>query len=94
MRVFLTVLLFAKHLMQLNTSAPMLSHVQLLVTLWTVAHQTPLLLGFSRQKYWSLLSFPPSWHLPNPRIEPTSSVSPALQADSLPIEPIKYLPTV
>ena len=35
------------------------SHVQLLVTLWIVPHQTPLSMGFSRQEYWSGLSFPP-----------------------------------
>ena len=33
------------------------SHVWLCVTLWTVAHQAPLLIGFSRQEYWSGLSF-------------------------------------
>ena len=36
----------------------MLSHVQLFVTLWTVAHQAPLSMGFPRQEYWSGLSFP------------------------------------
>ena len=35
------------------------SHVQLCVTLWTVAHQAPLFIGFSRQKYWSGLPCPP-----------------------------------
>ena len=35
-----------------------LSRVQLLVTPWTVAHQVPLFMGFSRQEYWSGLSFP------------------------------------
>ena len=34
------------------------SRVQLLVTLWTIAHQAPLCLGFSRQRYWSKLPFP------------------------------------
>ena len=34
------------------------SHVQLFVTLWTVAHQLPLSMGFSRQGYWSGLPFP------------------------------------
>ena len=40
----------------------MLSHfscVQLFTTLWTVAHQAPLTMGFSRQEYWSGLPFPP-----------------------------------
>ena len=31
------------------------SRVQLFVTLWTVAHQAPLSMGFSRQEYWSEL---------------------------------------
>ena len=47
---------------------------------WTVAHQTPLSMGFSRQEYWSGLPFPSPGDLPNPEIEPRS---PASQADSL-----------
>ena len=35
-----------------------LSHVQLFATLWTVAHQAPPSMGFSRQEYWSELLFP------------------------------------
>ena len=34
-------------------------HVQLFATLWTVAHQAPLFMGFSRQEYFSGLPFPP-----------------------------------
>ena len=41
-------------------------------------------MGFSRQEHWSGLPFPPSGDLPDTRIEPTSPVFPALQADSLP----------
>ena len=55
------------------------SHVQLFVTLWTVAHQAPLSMGFSRQEYWSVLPFPPPGDLPNSGIEPTLLVPPALQ---------------
>ena len=44
-------------------------------------------MGFSRQQHWSGLPFPPPGDLPNPGIKPASSVSPALQADSLPSEP-------
>ena len=55
-----------------------LSHVQLFVTPWTVAHQAPLSLGFPRKEYRSGLPFPPPEHLPNPGIKPTSPVSPAL----------------
>ena len=53
-------------------------------TVWTVAHQTPLSMRFSRQEYWSGLPFPPPGDLPNLGFKP---VSPALQADSLPTEP-------
>ena len=42
-------------------------------------------MGFSRQEYWSGLPFPSSGDLPNPETEPES---PALQADSLPTEPL------
>ena len=52
-----------------------LIHVQLFVTLWTVAHQAPLSTGFSRQEYWSGLPFPPPGDLPDPGIK---AVSPAL----------------
>ena len=42
------------------------------VTPWTVAHQTPLSMGFPRKKYWNGLSFPSSGDLLDPGIEPTS----------------------
>ena len=45
---------------------------------WTVAHQAPLSLGFSRQEHWSGLPFPTPEDLPDPRIEPESLMSPAL----------------
>ena len=51
------------------------SRVLLFVTLWTLAHQGPLSMGFSRQEYWSGLACPPSGHLPNPGIKPSSHVS-------------------
>ena len=62
----------------------LLSHVQLFVTSWTVAHQAPLSMGFSRQAYWSGLPFPSPGDLHNPGIEPRS---PALRADALTSEP-------
>ena len=58
--------------------AQLLSHVQLFETPWTVAHQAPLLMGFSRQEYWSGLPFPPPEDLPDPGIKIVSPVSPAL----------------
>ena len=59
----------------------MLSHfsrVQLFATLWTTVRQTHLSLGFSRQEYWSGLPCPLPEYLPDPGIEPTSLLSPAL----------------
>ena len=51
---------------------------------WTVAHQAPLSVGFSRQEYWNGLPCPPPEDIPNPGIKPGS---PEMQADSLPSEP-------
>ena len=65
----------------------MLSCVQLFATLWTVTHQASLSMGFSRQKYWSVLPFPPPEDLPDSGIKTISPMSPALhwQVDSLPL---------
>jgi len=63
----------------------MLNHVQLFALPWTVACQAPLSMGFSRQEYWSGLPFPSPEDLPDPEIKPTSSMSPVLQTDSLPL---------
>ena len=54
------------------------SCVQLFLTPWTVAHQAPLSVGFSRQEYWSELPCPPPGDLPHPGIKPASLMSPAL----------------
>ena len=48
------------------------------MTLQTVACQSPLSMGFSRQEYWSELPFPSPEHLPDLRIETVSLESPAL----------------
>ena len=48
------------------------------VTLWTVACQAPLSMGFYRPEYWSGLQCPPPGDLPHPGIEPVSIMSPAL----------------
>ena len=45
------------------------SHVQFFATLWTVARQTLLSMGFSKQEYWSGLPCPPPGDLPNPVIK-------------------------
>ena len=53
------------------------SCVWLCATLWTIARQAPLSMGFSRQEYWSGLPCPPG-DLLNPGIEPASLTTPAL----------------
>ena len=62
-----------------------LSGVQIFVTPWTVAHQTPLSMRFSWEEYWSGLPFPPPRYLSDPGIKPVSPAAPALQADYLPL---------
>ena len=52
--------------------AKLLHCVRFFVTLWTVALQAPLSMGFSRQEYWSGLPCPPPGDLSDPGIEPTS----------------------
>ena len=54
------------------------SRVQLFATLWSVAHQAPLSMGFFRQEYWSGLSFPSPGDFPHPGIKPASLTSPVL----------------
>ena len=51
---------------------------------WTIAHQAPLSMGFSRQEYWSGQPFSSQGDLPDPGIKPGS---PAMKADTLPSEP-------
>ena len=48
------------------------------MSLWTVARQAPLSMGFSRQKYWSGLPCPAAGDLPDPGIKPASFMSPAM----------------
>ena len=62
----------------LAAAAAAVSHVRFFATPWTVAHQTPLYMEFSKQGYWSELPFLTAGDFPDPRIEPSSSVSPAL----------------
>ena len=51
------------------------------------SHQAPLSMGFPRQEYCGELSSPSPGDLPNPGMETASSLSPALQADCLPVKP-------
>ena len=62
--------------------AQSLSFVQFFETLWTVAHQAPLSMGFSKQEYWSRLPFPSPGDLSDPGIKPTSLSSLALAGRS------------
>ena len=67
-----------------GSEVKLLSRVRLFATPWTVAHQAPPSMGFSRQEYWSGLPFPSPGDLPDPGIKHRS---PALQADTLTSEP-------
>ena len=68
----------------LKVKVKSLSRVWLFATQWTVAHQAPPSMGFSRQEYWNGLPFPSLGDLPDPGIEPRS---PTLEADALTSEP-------
>ena len=68
----------------LRNDSEVSSRVPFLATPWTVAHQIPPSMGFSRQGYWSGLLFPSPGDLPNPRIE---LVSPAFAGGFFTIEP-------
>ena len=65
----------------------LVSRVQLSVTTWTVAHQAPLSMGFSRQECWNGLPFPSPGDLPDPGIEPASPMSPAFAAEFFTLVP-------
>ena len=73
---FCSLFLFKEisHLYQLGIVVELLSCVPLFVTAWTVAHQAPLSMGFSRQEDWSGLPCSLPGHLLNPGIEPTSLI--------------------
>ena len=66
----------------------MSSAVSSSATPWAVVRWVRLFVGFSQQEYWSGLPPPSPGDLPDAGTEPTSPVSPALQADSLPAEPL------
>ena len=64
-----------------------LTLAQLFVAPWTVAHQAPLAMDFSRQEYWRGLPFPPPGDPLDPRIKPVALVSPVLAGGFLTSEP-------
>ena len=61
------------------------SCVRPFVTSWTVVHQAPLSMGFSRQEYWSGVPCPPPGDLPDPGLNPGLFHLLHWQADSLPL---------
>ena len=81
--------LYPQWLVHRSVHACVLSHFSCvpLCNLWTVAHQAPLSMRFSRHEYWSGLPFPPPGDLPNPGIEPMCPVSPALAGGFFTTEP-------
>ena len=56
-----------------SVSVKSLSRIRLFAILWTVAYQSPQLMGFFRQEYWSGLPCPSPGDLPDPGTEPRSS---------------------
>ena len=75
---------FILHLCENDICFFIFNSVRLFGIPWTVAHQAPLSMGFSRQGHWSGLPFPSPGDLPYPGIEPRS---PTLEADALTSEP-------
>ena len=71
-----------------NKRVCVLSHVQLFVTAWTVAHPAPLSMGFPRQEYWSGLLFPSPEDLPRPKDQTRVSCVSCTGVDSLPLAPL------
>ena len=57
------------------------SCLTLFMTSWIAAHKVPLSMEFSRQEYWSALPFPSLGDLPDPGMEPTTSVLPSLAGE-------------
>ena len=70
------------------------SCVRLCAILWSVAHQAPLSMGFSRQEYWSGLLCPPPGDLPYPRTELASLMSPILAGEFFTISTIWEAPNI
>ena len=81
LRIIINILMYSLVLIFFFKS---LSRLRLFATPWTVAHQAPPSMGFSRQEYWRGLPFPSPGHLPHPGIKPRS---PVLEADALTSEP-------
>ena len=66
----------------LNIPLKLLCVSHSVVTPWTVAHQAPQSLGYSRREYWSGLPFPSPGDLPNPEIKPRITAFSSVQFSS------------
>ena len=73
---FLDIMLLYTYRLQYVLSC--FNYVWLFATLWTIAHQSALSMGFSRQEDWSGLPWPPPGDLPDPGFKPSSLMFPAL----------------
>ena len=71
-----------------SVSVSCFSRIRFFVTPWTVAHQAPLSMGFSRQEYWSGVPCPLPGDFRDPGVESRSPKSLTWQAGSLPVEPL------
>ena len=67
---------YAFTLLKVKVKVKSLSGVRRFATRWTVAHQAPPSMGFSRQEYWSRLPFPSPGDLPDPGIELKQTLKP------------------
>ena len=79
MDMFITFILVAVSFVVVQ----LLSCVRLSAAPWTIAHQAPLPMEFSRQEYWNGWSFPAPRDFPDPRIKPVFPVSPSIDRQIL-----------
>ena len=70
------------------------SHVWLFATLWTLDHQAPQTMEFSRQESWSGLPCPPQGDLAYPGFKPVSPVSSCVAGGFFTAEPLEELPSI
>ena len=86
MRAILILLKLESCTIKTSVRAQSLSHVPLMMTLQTAAHQAPMSMAFSQQEHWSELQFPLPGDFTNSGIQTVASpASSALQANSLPL---------
>ena len=82
----LKLIFVSRRVQKMSAYMCVLSGVQLFVTPWTVAHQAPLSMEFSRQGYWSELPRPSPGDLPHLGIEPAPPASPVFTSRFFTIE--------